>query len=486
MISLKAPTKRSLVATLGNEFGITIPSVAVCVDHSAPLDFVTQWIYDRPGMSVVLGPRGGGKSFLSAFATHVDSYRRPHHATKILGGSLAQSEQIYNAIQTFEDVQPGEIATFTKTRAVYLSGSEVSMLAASAKSVRGPHVPTLRLDEIDEIDPDIRESSVGMCMDRNGVPASISMTSTWHRVGGPMAGLIERGQAGEFPYYSFCAFEVLERCPESRSGPNLEHCPECPIQRWCHDTNGGIPKAKRSNGHYAIDSLIQKVKTVSLRIFEADYLCKGPKADGVWFTTFDDQHISEDAEYNPRLPVHVGLDTGVSTGAVFYQVMPGADDDPPSISVFADYFAEGLYAEANAYAVMAVADTYCNGLMDICWTDPAGDARTAIGPKTIAEYERAGLRLTKWNRQGKQDRVADGLALIEGALLSVNGTRRIKIHPRCVNLISAFKSYRRKKIANQWMDRPEDPQHPAEDLMDSLRGGLVADSRGYPTWGAGP
>ena len=42
-----------------------------------------------------------------------------------------------------------------------------------------------------------------------------------------------------------------------------------------------------------------------------------------------------------------------------------------------------------------------------------------------------------------------------------------------IQLGKALGNYRRKKLRGQWMDYPEDPQHPWEDLVDSLRGGLV-------------
>ena len=83
-----------------------------------------------------------------------------------------------------------------------------------------------------------------------------------------------------------------ERCPTERSGANLENCPSCPLLAWCHEDRDadprGRPKAKRSRGHYAIDALIQKVKAVSPRVFASDYLCQGPRAEGVWFTEYDE------------------------------------------------------------------------------------------------------------------------------------------------------------------------------------------------------
>ena len=47
------------------------------------------------------------------------------------------------------------------------------------------------------------------------------------------------------------------------------------------------------------------------------------------------------------------------------------------------------------------------------------------------------------------------------------------IHPRCTKLKAAFQNYRRKRTGRgDWLDEPEDPQHPHEDLIDALRGGV--------------
>lgn len=479
--------RRRDLKEVAKAFGVRVADTPVCDGHCAPLDFLESWCFDRPSVAAVLGPRGGGKSFLAAFATFWDSVSLKRHGTKILGGSLAQSQQIYDALDGISATEHGErrFKSITKEAARFKNGSTVSMLAASPKSVRGPHVPTLRLDEIDEIDPEIREAAMGMCMAKDGVPASVTMTSTWHKIGGPMAGLIDRARGGEFPFFSFCAFEVLERCPDERSGVHLENCPACPLVKWCHDTNGKPPKAKRSNGHYAIESLIQKVRTVSLRAFEADYLCLGPKADGLWFSAdFEPGKHDDIAEYDPALPVHLALDTGVFTGAVFYQVRVNPLTGLRTYTVFADYLAENVPAGENARALLLLAESLCNGLIDYRWTDPAGGARNPVGPTVMGEYDRAGLPLDKWPRSS----VADSLAIVEACLESADGTKRLFVHGRCTNLINAFRSYRRAKRGKpaQWMDYPEDPQHPHEDVMDALRGGLVAEERGHASWGGDP
>ena len=190
----------------------------------------------RLGQELPLGDRHAHRQPIQSAARHANP----------LGGSKAQSEQIYQALRdvALDGRGPlggdgGSIARLLNQSAHYHNGSTVSILAASPTSVRGPHVPSLKLDEVDEIDPEIRESAMGMAMEKHGCRSSVLMTSTWHRVAGPMAELIERGKAGDFPVDTYCVFEVLERCPDERSGPNLENCPQCPLVRWCHADRDG-------------------------------------------------------------------------------------------------------------------------------------------------------------------------------------------------------------------------------------------------------
>jgi hypothetical protein len=462
--------------------GIRIACKTVCEEHHTPWDYFSE-IRKRPPLALVHGPRGGGKSLLSALDAHLTCRDNPHHATRILGGSKSQSAQVYRALR--ELVYHGEphllsdedsIAKLLKDQAIYRNGSEVVILAASSTSVRGPHVPTLKLDEVDEIDSDCREAAMGMCMNRRGIPPSVIMTSTWHKVNGPMEALLESARGGDFPLYTHCIFEILERCPDSRSGANLEKCPQCPIQKWCHADRdrspNNMPKAKRSDGHYSIDSLIQKVYATSSRTFEADYLCYGPRTDGLWFPTFDlAKHVDARAEYDPALPAYLSIDSGVFTGAVFFQVShyatPGGTTE--EIRVFADYSTEGLTAEKNARAILEVARTHCNGQIAYASTDPAGGSRNPVGPTVISEYERVGLGPLRRRPIGS---TADGLALIESFVEPADGMSRLSVHPRCQSLVRSMQNYRRAKRGGQWQDWPEDPQHPHEELVDALRGGL--------------
>lgn len=484
--NFRPTSRRHLWLWVERYTGVRIPTHSVCQGHAAPFDLFARQVLERPPLALWHGPRGSGKSFLSAIDTHLSSRFIPRHGARILGGSLAQSEQIHQALKEVVVEGAGSLGSdsqsirrFTKNEVTYHNGSTVAILAASPTSVRGPHVASLKLDEVDEIETDIRESAMGMAMEIRGVRSSILMTSTWHRTSGPMSELMEKGRSGAFPVDTFCVFEALERCPAQRSGPNLELCPQCPIHSWCHADRdqhpSGLPKAKRSAGHYSIDSLIQKARGVSRRVFESDYLCMRPKAAGVWFTMFDEpRHVAPAAEYDPARPVHLAIDPGVHTGAVWFQTRQRLDGKGFVVNVFADYFAESVSAEQNALAILEQTRRLCGdspyGLR--VSLDPAGSARTAVGPTVRGEYERAGVRgrnsLESWPTGHKND----GLQLLEALLASADGSASLTVHPRCRGLILAFSHYLRAKQSGQWLDHAADPQHPFEDLIDPLCGGL--------------
>jgi hypothetical protein len=121
--------------------------------------------------------------------------------------------------------------------------------------------------------------------------------------------------------------------------------------------------------------------------------------------------------------------------------------------------------------LVAISEERCQGRRDAVWMDPAGTSRTSIGPTVVGELERGGLNgLRSWPRGA----VADSLALVDSFLQPASGQSRLLIHPRCKALISALLNYRRARRGGQYQDYPEDPQHPQEDLVDALRGGLKA------------
>ncbi len=191
-------------------------------------------------------------------------------------------------------------------------------------------------------------------------------------------------------------------------------------------------------------------------------------SDGAWFPQYDPRrHESADAEYDPRFPVHLAIDCGVSrhVAAVWFQLR-GMDPLKRRVTVFGDFHSEGLFSEAAAKTIRAHSEALPHrGEVATVRLDPAATARTGIGPSAYGEFEKVfGSRsLAAW----PQHRVLDGLDQL-GVLLDLG---LLQIHPRCDRLKAAFGGYCRKRRGSTYLDEPEQI-HPHEDLMDALRGGV--------------
>lgn len=208
--------------------------------------------------------------------------------------------------------------------------------------------------------------------------------------------------------------------------------------------------------------------------------------EGVWFNNFDpERHVTPDAEFDWHYPVYVAIDAGVSreTGAVFFQVKGEKDSHRKLINVFGDYHAKDQYSLQNAEDIrdlvlaLTVGRDSPQGRYDFVRVDPASNARTGVGPAAFNEYATTfGPRVTDY---WPQHRVLDGLDQIELLLGeppsegSPGKETELIIHPRCEHLIAAFNCYDREPIkGGGYKTMPRDPNHPHEDLMDALRGGI--------------
>jgi len=73
-----------------------------------------------------------------------------------------------------------------RTRSYLTNGSNLHILTASPKSVRGPHPQKLKLDEIDEFEDRIFEATLLIPKSAKGIRASTHIYSTMHRAYGLM------------------------------------------------------------------------------------------------------------------------------------------------------------------------------------------------------------------------------------------------------------------------------------------------------------
>ena len=198
LVRMRPRSRRTLRDFVRLAYGLTVPERAVCPGHAAPMDYLEQ-AFLGPGRDLLVWAcRGGAKTELGSIATHLDSIFRPGCQTRILGGSLDQSEKMYEYLRrkwsgAFGRLLAGEP---TGRRTELWNGSAVEVLTQSQRSIRGQRVHRLRCDEVDEFDPDVWRAAQfvtqsGPGRDGRWIAAQLEAFSTMHRPFGPMADLVE-------------------------------------------------------------------------------------------------------------------------------------------------------------------------------------------------------------------------------------------------------------------------------------------------------
>jgi hypothetical protein len=165
-------------------------------------------------MAVWHGSRGfAGKSFLLATLGLTEAVTLKGDVN-ILGGSGLQSKRVHDYQQRFwlRKSAPKSLLLSDpkKMKTDLIWGNSIQALLASQNSVRGPHVPRLRLDEIDEMSLDIFDAAMGQTMAMDQVPAQTVASSTHHNALGTMTEVLKRAAEKGWPVHQWCYRETVK------------------------------------------------------------------------------------------------------------------------------------------------------------------------------------------------------------------------------------------------------------------------------------
>eukprot|EP00752_Nemacystus_decipiens_P014099 g12535.t1 len=446
-------------------------ALARAIEVGGAFDYLADSYFDRPGDAVVWANRGGGKTMLGAAATLLDLLFKPGIQVRILGGSLQQSEKMYEHLRMLLD-QPllreggGVLAREPTLRKVILqNGSRVELLSGSQRAVRGTRVQVLRCDEAEEIDRPVWDAAQmvtrsAVCGGRV-VPGRIEALSTMHKPAGLMS---ELTRAENRRLYRWNALDVVAKCPEARP------CEGCPIWSDC------LGMAKQATGHYPVQDLIDQRRRLSDRLWEAEMLCEKPITLEAVYPTFDPEDIVEEAEpwLAPGKQLGAvwfgGMDFGLRNETVIlwgWALWRGPD---AILHIAGEYIAKDRTVMANLEAADATAREH--GLpgcaeFGVLAVDPAGNQRSGqTGESDVAVLRRAGCTV-----RTPQARIRLGLE----AVIRRIDHGLLRIHPRCKGLIEAMQTYRYDP------DRPDNEtplKEGADHACDALRYLVLAFDRG--------
>jgi hypothetical protein len=456
--------------------GMAVPRRAVCPGHVAPMEYLARAILEPGRDLVVWASRGGAKTELGSIAAHLDSILRPGCQTRILGGSLDQSEKMYEYLAAkWEGPFARLLARPPSARQTQLvNGSAIEVLTQSPRSVRGQRVHRLKCDEVDEFSREVWQAAQFITQSSQGadgrwIPAQMEVFSTMHRASGPMARLVDRltncglrnadrglndsrptaiGMPGANPQFSirnpqllkWCLWETIEPCPPERS------CSRCPLAADCDG------RARGADGYFPIDDAIAQHTRASRAAWEAEMLCIRPSAEGLVFNEFDPRRHVAPLAYNPALPLYRAIDFGYANpfvclwvqvddnrGLVAWATKPQSVDPDLArvqIRVIAEYLARERPIGEHARTI-AARDP---GPVLATYADPAGWQRTDVtGTGPCQELAAMGIKV-RTPRAG----ILEGVELLRRLLKNRGGGPEragLVIDPSCRWLVRAMQEY---------------------------------------------
>jgi hypothetical protein len=455
LLTVQPTTPEALQAWVGIVLGFRFPRRARVEGHAAPFDYLAHSFFeDTPGPRdcLVWACRGGGKTQLGAIATLLDLIFKPGIQIRILGGSMAQSRRMYLHLRAA--LERPELAHLVYGRVLQsgvrlTNGSCVEVLSQSERSIRGQRVQKLRCDEVELFKPEVWEAAQLVTRSEQCgdvfVRGAVECLSTMHRSHGLMAELIDtrhdrRGRLRR-KLFKWGLVDVLARCHARRA------CDACALREGCRG------RAREGVGHIAIDDALQLRQRVDTTAWDAEMLCERPSLrDRVYPTFSRDTHVMPYSGGARRWIA--GMDFGFRRAAIVVGCLV-ADDVLWIVDELSDRDRD--------------LDHHLGRLESSRWpkpqwigADPAGHQRSSqTGISEVAALWRAG-----YSARTRRTRIKPGLSMVRRRLSSADGHVRLRIDPRCVELIRAMEQYHYP---------PDDPtcEVPVKDghdhLCDALR-----------------
>src|SRR5215831_9535500 len=260
LVLTRAPRKdNELNELVRHMWGLTNPRHKVCPEHDASFDTFSAAYVNKIRSVMMHGSRGlSGKSRLMSILGLTKAAVLGSDVN-IVGGSLNQSINIHNTMRNAWENKNAPrylVVDETATR-IRLSNRAIIMpLTASQKTVRGPHPPSLLLDEIDEMDLAIFDASLGQPMPQENWQGNIiqpmtAMTSTWQYPDKTFAVVQERFIERDEKIFRWCYKDTANPVDGWLTQETIElKRREIPLEMWRVEYDLGEP----SIGNRAFDS----------------------------------------------------------------------------------------------------------------------------------------------------------------------------------------------------------------------------------------
>jgi hypothetical protein len=307
-------TKEDLHFWLREYLKVFLPTSALCPGHNPPFDFLSDLYFERVRTALGFGSRGSGKTIGVASLNLAEMLFKPGVEITTAGATLDQANRGYGYVTKalsnplFHQLCEG-IPTQSKTR--LKNGSLLEITTGTKKGLNSPHPIKSRIDEIELMEWAVLQEGLSMSMSNPNLPYKSQdvFTSTRKSNSGTMQRLINEADERNIKIYSWCIWEVLEKC--TRKCEEDEEHGTCPL--WTNEVCKG--KAHKCVGWYSIDDFIRKAALLDRATFEAQWENKKPHSGQI---VYGDSFNESTHEVHPfEVPNEWKVIAGIDFGAHF-------------------------------------------------------------------------------------------------------------------------------------------------------------------------
>jgi hypothetical protein len=452
--------------------GFHIAWRAVCPEHTAPFQFLADVYFIRVSSAAVHGARGSGKTRDLSILHLLHHHYRDSFQTSHVGAIMRQANLNYGYLKEyFRDPHfrraLAQDPLMSETR--WKNGSRLEVLPGTIGATSGPHPNFAVADEFDLMAWDVYQQFVGMPMSSDRYPAQTLYASAMVTSFGPMNRLLTEAPSRGIKVYVSCLLDVMEPCATCEDAERVKRGVEtkpydCLLWEDCQG------RVRQATGH------IKKVDAINRRLqsdndtWNVQSLCRTASRKGLVYENWldapgdPDSNVTEEAEYNPELPVAWAVDDGYSPDPLV--VLAVQEMGNGDVHVFNELYTNmTLYEEVMRWLSgkreldAAERETGIWYWQETVWDEGrkaelTGQAKAYRKPgvcyagvtdKQLQSYIRQlGVPVRAPTKTG----VIDGVKEVRRLIRDAQGHRGLLVHPRCRWLRRDMGQYHRKQVAS--------------------------------------